>query len=257
MGTINAAIETRNLSFGFNGRQVLTDVSVEFPESRFSIVLGRNGSGKSTLLRILAGLLPHCKGEILVHGTSLHRFSNRERAGRIGFLGQKHKSVFPFSVEEVILTGRAAHVRYVPGCKDREAARKALHQAGIFHLRDRIYTELSGGEQQLVMIARLLAQEPQILLLDEPVSHLDYSNQIKIISLIKQLVKDGLTVIAVMHDPNLAFMFGEHFFFVNDSKVYTVEGKEPWKDPLVHDVFYEHLTFIPHGDKVVFIPSIQ
>lgn len=257
MGTLNKAVEIKNLSFGYNGHQILQNVDVDFFRNEFTVILGRNGSGKSTLLRLMAGLLPHCTGDIKINGTQHNRLSNPVRDAKIGFLAQNHKAVFPFSVQEVVLTGRAAFINYLPGKTDHKIALDALEKTGIIHLKNRIYTELSGGEQQMVMIARLLARQPEILLLDEPISHLDYNNQIRIIHLIKELIKEGLTIISVLHDPNMAFLSGDKFVFVHNGKVEHYHGKEPWKAPLVSEIFHHNLTFIPHGEKVVFIPLLQ
>ena len=118
-----------------------------------------------------------------------------------------------------MLTGRAAYVFSLPGRRDREKADQAIAEVGIEALRDRPYTELSGGERQLVMIARVLAQEPRVILLDEPLSHLDLANQVRFLRLVKKLTAGGLTVLAVLHDPNLAFLSGDHFVFLKDGRV--------------------------------------
>lgn len=251
------AVEITNLSFGYHQHPILSNVNVDFYHNQFTVILGRNGSGKSTLLRLMAGLLPHCQGEIKINGVAIQKSFNAVKEAKVGFLAQKHKVVFPFTVEEVVLTGRAAFINWLPGKEDRKITLDSLARIGIMHLKNRIYTELSGGEQQLVMIARLLAGQPEILLLDEPISHLDYNNQIHFIHLIKELVKEGLTIIAILHDPNLAFLAGNRFVFIHNQMVQSHDGHEPWTAPLVKEIFHDNLTFIPHGDKVVFIPSLQ
>ena len=159
-------------------------------------------------------------------GKDLNRLSLSERGKLIGFLPQFHNPVFPFTVREVVLTGRAAYVFSQPGRRDREKADQAIAEVGIEELRDRPYTELSGGERQLVMIARVLAQEPRVILLDEPLSHLDLANQVRFLGLVKKLTAGGLTVLAVLHDPNLAFLSGDHFVFLKDGQVReTAEGR--------------------------------
>ncbi|WP_218916650.1 ABC transporter ATP-binding protein [Alkaliflexus imshenetskii] len=253
----NNIIEITNLSFGYRNQQILKEVSVAFPANEFSVILGRNGSGKSTLLRLIAGLLPHCKGAIRINGIELNNLSSAHRAYLVGFLQQSHKPVFPFTVKDVVLTGRAAFIGYLPTKEDHIAVDDAMERTAITHLQSRLYTELSGGEQQLVMLTRLIAQQPDILLLDEPISHLDYNNQIHIIKLIKQLVNDGFTIISVLHDPNMAFLFGDRFFFVDDQKVYADNSSEPWKSPLIHKVFHNSIVPVPHAGKMLFIPSLQ
>ena len=253
----NNTIEIKHLSFSYRDHRILKDVSVTFPSNEFSVILGRNGSGKSTLLRLIAGLLPHCKGAIRINGIELNELNNASRARMVGFLSQNHKPVFPVAVKDVVLTGRASYIGYLPKKEDKRIVEEAMERTGISQLKNRLYTELSGGEQQMVMLTRLIAQQPGILLLDEPISHLDYNNQIHIIRLIKQLVSDGLTIISVLHDPNMAFLFGDKFFFVDDQQVFTDETSEPWKTPLIRKIFHDSIISVPHGEKMLFIPSLQ
>jgi iron complex transport system ATP-binding protein len=247
-------IEVKRLSFAYGDHKVFSDVSLSIPGNQFTVFMGQNGSGKSTLLRLMAGLIPYNTGSVLINGQELRDLRPDKRAGSIGFLAQKHRAVFPFTVEEVVLTGRAARVAYIPTRKDIQVTREAIEMAGIEHLKDRLYTELSGGEQQLVMIARTLAQQPEIILFDEPVSHLDYNNQIKIMGLIRQLINQGLTIVAVLHDPNLAFHFGDRFVYIHNRNVYEVKEGKPWEHKLVRDVFHEDIEIITYKGKCVFVP---
>ena len=157
----------------------------------------------------------------------------------------------------MVLTGRAAYISYLPDENDRMEAEKAISLCGIGHLKNRYYTELSGGEQQLVMIARALAQHPEILLLDEPISHLDYSNQLRIIRLIKQLVDEGITVLAVLHDPNMAFLFGDYFVFVHEHHVHPVIGCKAWEHALIPDIFHNDILKMEYEGKSFFIPRLK
>ena len=174
----------------------------------------------------------------------------------LGFLPQHHKPVFPFKVSEVVLTGRASYIQFTPNRRDEYQVDKALELVGIASLRNRIYSELSGGEQQLVMIARLLAQQPKILLLDEPISHLDYYNQIRILKLIKELVSKDITVVAVLHDPNMAYLFGEKFIYVHDGQVHEVNDQNAWEHQLVNKIFDNQLFPVEHQGKYIFIPQV-
>lgn len=254
---MNNIIEVRNLSFAYGERKVLCNVDIRIPAGKFTVVIGRNGSGKSTLLRLMAGLIPLQKGSVNIAGKALQGLTARERARQIGFLSQQHKAVFPFTVREVALTGRAAHVAWMPSRRDREIALEAIETTGIRHLENRIYTELSGGEQQLVMIARTLAQQPEVILLDEPGSHLDYNNQLHILKLCRQLVRKGMTVVAVLHDPNMAFGFGEHFVFVHNTKVVTADQKEASGHPALMDIFHGGLEQVSVSGRRFFIPDVK
>lgn len=255
MEQLNKAIRVTGLSFAYDGFAVLQDVNVEIETGKLTFILGRNGSGKSTFLRILAGLLPVQQGNAAILGVDSKLLSNIERARIMGFLNQQHKPVFPFSVEDVLLTGRAGFVKFIPGKSDRQAVLLAMEKAGILHLKFRKYTELSGGEQQLVMIARVLAQEPKILLLDEPTSHLDFCNQSHLLALLKKLSSEGLTVVAVLHDPNLAFIYGDDFLFAKDKQIiHSGDSMNAWDLAFLKTIYHGNLHTIPYKGRALLIP---
>ncbi len=177
-----------------------------------------------------------------------------ERAKQIGFLPQSHYPVFPFTVEEVVLTGRAAYIFSTPTNKDREKAENAIRRIGIEDLRKRPYTELSGGERQLVLIARVLAQEPKIMLLDEPLSSLDLSNQAKMLNLLKGLVASGLTVVAVLHDPNVAFRYGDHFIFLKNGVIREPEEMNGvLNSQVLTDVYGIKIEMVPFRNRFLVV----
>lgn len=252
------AISIQKLCFSYREKQILYDVDLEIETGKLSFILGQNGTGKSTLLKIIAGLLNAQCGSISVFGNNSNTMSYPERAKIIGFLNQQHKAVFPFSVEDVVLTGRAAYVNYIPKAIDKKIASEAIEKTGIEHLRHRIYTELSGGEQQLVMIARLLAQQPKILLLDEPTTYLDFTNQSHLLNLLKKLVSEGLTIVAVMHDPNLAFMFGDDFLFMKDKKVIrSGDSLRAWDTAFLRTIYHNRLETIPYNGRAFLVPFMN
>jgi len=256
MEQLNKAVRVSGLSFAYSGRVILEDVNFDIGAGKLTFILGQNGSGKSTLLKLLSGLLSGNKGLIEISGKDIKKLTFQERSRLTGFLNQQHKAVFPFSVEDVVLTGRAGFVNFIPRQADVTAANSALEKAGIMHLKTRLYTELSGGEQQMVMIARLLAQNPQILLLDEPTTHLDFSNQSHLLRMLKHLVMEGLTIIAVVHDPNLAFMFGDDFLFVNEKKVIrSGEKTDPWDSDFLATIYNRSVTTIPYKGRAILVPS--
>ena len=256
MGQITKAIEVRNLSFAYNQRKVLSEVNIDIEEKKLTFILGKNGSGKSTFLRILAGLLPYQHGIISIMGNDSSKLSFAERSKFVGFLNQQHKAIFPFTVEEVVLTGRAGYINFIPRKNDRQAADKAIERMGIDHLRHRIYTELSGGEQQLVMIARVLAQDPKILLLDEPTSHLDFTNQSHLLTLLKKLTNEGLTIVAVLHDPNLALLYGDDFLFLKDTHVIR-SNVDAWNIEFLKTVYHVNIEAIPYNGRALFVPAMN
>lgn len=253
-----AMIEIQALNFSYDeNKSVIFGVDLAVYRNLFTVILGQNGSGKSTLLKCMSGILPYHSGNIAVKGSELKHLSVKERAKIIAYLPQQHKPVFPFSVFDVVLTGRVSYVRQVPSKHDEYEALESIRTVGIEHLKGRIYSELSGGEQQLAMIARILAQKPEVLLLDEPISHLDYNNQIMVISMLKKLVAGGMTVVAVLHDPNMAFLCGDEFVYVHQSRVHKVTEKKPWQHPLTAEIFHNNIRFFEHSDTCVFIPQLS
>ena len=258
MATIDRThIELKNLSFGFHKETpVLSRVNCKIKAHAFTVIMGQNGSGKSTLLRVLGGIMPYFSGSIRVNGRELSGMKSKERARLIGFLGQHHKAVFPFKVSDVVLTGRTPYIDFFPGKRDVLVADEAMEMVGVSSLRNRVYSELSGGEQQLVLIARILTQQPEILLLDEPISHLDYNNQLRIIKMIKKLVGERVTIVAVLHDPNMAYLFGDHFIYVHDKTAHEVQGNA-WEHALVGEIFHDDLQVIEHDGKFVFMPHLS
>ncbi len=256
MGNMNDALRVERLSFRYGKRLVLDDIHLVMREGTFTVLLGKNGSGKSTLLRVMAGLAQCGSGKIELLGKDLRSLSASSRARILGFLPQQHRPVFPFSVEDVVLTGRACHVTLIPGKKDREKAFEAMDRVGIMHLAGRSFTELSGGEQQMVMIARVLAQEPRIILLDEPTAHLDFVNQARLLDLIRELVDSGLTVAAVLHDPNLAFLYGDEFVFLKNGRLQSVSSSQkPWDGSLLNAVYEMDVHTVPYGKRALVIPG--
>lgn len=250
-------IHIKNLSFGYHEHLIFDNVSVDIPGGKLTVIVGRNGSGKSTILRLIAGMLKPNKGSIQILGKDLGELSISEVARMVGFLAQSHYPVFPFTVEDVVLTGRASYIFSTPGEHDREEALRAISQMGIEELRKRPYNELSAGEQQLVMIARVLAQKPRVLLLDEPTSHLDLPNQVMLLSMVKDLISSGLTVIIVIHDPNMGFMYGDNFIFIKSGKIIKpTDENQPYDSTMLSDVFDMKIRIASDSGKSWIMPEI-
>lgn len=194
-----------NLRFSYRGPEVIRGVSLQVGSSLFVGIAGPNGAGKSTLLNLLTGYLTPNAGEITVHGKALQSMSRRAVAAAIAYVPQKSDVRFSFSVMEIVLMGRQPYVGLAAfdTAEDVEIAREAMETVGISHLADKAYDQLSGGEQQLTMIARAVAQRAPILLLDEPTSFLDLRHQWDVLKLLKQLTERGTTVVATLHDLNV------------------------------------------------------
>ena len=204
---------------------VLTDLSLEVPAGKVTAILGPNGTGKTTLLHIMLGLLKPVKGEVKVAGKAHREYSKRVLSQMIGLVPQFESIPFNFSVFEYVLLGRSPYLRplQLPGEKDLHISEEALRAAGISHLQEKPVTEISGGERQLVHISRALAQQTQILLLDEPTAHLDLENQNRILTLLSGMSNQGITTILTTHDPNAAIFAADHFVLMSQGNI-TAQG---------------------------------
>ncbi|MBC2859010.1 ABC transporter ATP-binding protein [Stappia sp. 28M-7] len=214
-------LATRALATGYRGRSVGRDITLAAGPGEVLCLLGPNGSGKTTLFKTLLGLIPSQGGEVLLDGTSLGRLPRAEIARKIAYVPQAHAIPFAFPAEEVVLMGRTARLGTFaqPGPRDREAAQAALARLGIADLAPQDYTRLSGGQRQLVLIARALAQETPLLVMDEPTASLDFGNQAKVLAEIAGLAGGGLTVILSTHDPDHAFAVGTRVALLHEGNV--------------------------------------
>ncbi|MDD4281385.1 MAG: ABC transporter ATP-binding protein [Candidatus Methanofastidiosa archaeon] len=215
---MNAAMSVSGLTFGYGESPVFADLSFSVEKGSILCILGPNGTGKSTLIKCLAGLLAPQGGAVEVDGTPLFSLRAHERARRIGYVPQAHSSTFPYTVLDMVSLGRAPHLGLfaAPSAADYGIARASLEAVGILHLGGRPSTEISGGELQLALIARVLTQQPNILLLDEPTAHLDFGNQMRILSVVRRLSRDGMTVVMSSHFPDHAFVASDTVAIMRD-----------------------------------------
>jgi len=211
-------LEGRKLSIGYPDRLVGEDLDVSLGKGEVLALLGPNGGGKTTLLKTLLGLIAPKAGAVHCDGRELGAYAVRERARIIAYVPQSHVATFAFTVEAVVLMGRTAHGTLFsrPSAHDRDVAAAMLERFGIAHLSDRPYTMISGGERQLVLLARALAQEPQFVVLDEPTASLDFGNQGKVMTQIRALAASGHGVLFTTHDPNHALRAADRAFLLRD-----------------------------------------
>lgn len=218
-------LQINNISCGYNSSTILKDISFSVAEKEILGIIGPNGSGKSTLVKTIASLLPPLSGEILFKENNIKNLTRNDLAKEITLL--KQTSVLPsFSVMDFVLTGRIPYRKsfsLAQTTDDYKIASKALHFTKAYHLKDKLITNLSGGEQQLCKIAKALTQEPTLLIMDEPNTGLDISHQIQIMNLIQTLnTKFGLTVIMVLHDLNLASRYCHRLALMKDQHIYKL-----------------------------------
>ena len=218
-------LEVSNLAFGFPRRTVGRDVSFSLRDGEVMCVLGPNGGGKTTLFRTLLGLLPPHGGTISLEGASLESLSRRQIAQQIGYVAQGHSAYFAFTVLDFVLMGRTAHVSVfsVPGRKDREVAERVLESLGIAALARRPVTEISGGERQLALVARALAQEPRLLVLDEPTASLDFGNRVRVLRELDRLRARGMTILFSTHEPDQALAHADRALLLADGRTLALD----------------------------------
>lgn len=204
-------LETKGLSCGYGRKTVVEDISMSVEGGEVLCLLGANGSGKTTFFKTILGLLEKQAGQVLVDGRDVEGWSPARRARLIGYVPQARGAVFPFRALDVVLMGRTSHLALFasPSEGDVEKAEAAMAMLDISYLKDQVYTRISGGEQQLVLLARALAQEPRILILDEPTTNLDFGRQFLVMERVKSLSRRGLTVILSTHFPEQSFFYAD------------------------------------------------
>ena len=224
MGMAEPAIEARDLRFSYGREPVIKDVSLACSTGELIGIIGPNGSGKSTLLRLLSGVLRPAGGEVRVRGKRIGDYVLRELAQTVAVVPQDTMIEFPFSVTEIVLMGRSPHLGGFAFEDDRDlqVARAAMQRAGVLHLAGRSVLELSGGERQRVILARALAQEASILLLDEPTAFLDIRHEVEIYDLLQDLQREGKSIITVLHDLNLAGLYCDRIALLKAGRLVRV-----------------------------------
>jgi iron complex transport system ATP-binding protein len=253
-------LSCRNLCFSFEKEPVLDRISFDVEKGRVYTVLGRNGSGKTTLIQCLDRILIPSSGGIYLDGTDLKCFSINEIARNISLVPQEHLDIFPYRVLDVVVMGRAPYLKSTatPGKEEYKAAGSALGALNAGTLAEKNFNRISGGERQIVMLARALAQSTRIMLLDEPTNHLDFKNQYHLLSTIKKLCRSkGISIVASMHDPNLASFFADWVIMIKNGRI-MVQGEA--QTVMTREnicTLYETKTtsVVMHNDRQIFFPE--
>lgn len=230
-------LEAANIRFSYNGHPVLSDVTFSIEPGKVVCVLGVNGAGKSTLLKCFNRILEPQTGTVLADGEDLSHFSRNRIARLIGYVPQRHPET-QLTVFEAVLMGRKPHIQWSLGPADYALVEETIKQMGIAHLAMRRVCDLSGGEIQKVIIARALAQSPEVLLLDEPTSNLDLKNQLEVMKLVRSVVKTkGLTAVIAIHDLNIALRFADSFIFLKNGQIHGICSKEELCSEIINQVY--------------------
>jgi len=216
-------IEVKNISFKYIDELILSNISFSIKKGDILAILGENGSGKSTLLKLILSFFKPLDGEVLIDNKNVHLYNKKSLAKKIAYVPQSSNLPFSYTVLEVVLMSRISYqsIFSTYSSKDKDIAIEALRHLEIEFLKDRFFCDLSGGQKQLVLIARALAQKAEILIMDEPSSSLDYSNELMLLSQIKKLSKKGFTIIQTTHNPNHAFLISSKTLLLKDKKVFA------------------------------------
>ena len=237
-------LNARGIEFKVGNKVLLEATSISFEANKFHVIMGSNGAGKTTLLRLLAGNTRPYQGEIILFDRSLDQYSNKELATRRAVLSQHYQITFPINVSDIVMMGRYPYYGNNPAKKDVAICKQAMQLMQVDEMAERDYNTLSGGEMQKVQMSRVLAQiwetdsEQKILFLDEPVSHLDMKYQHQLLQVAKDLCKKNVTVIAILHDINLALAFADRIIFMKSGAVVRdINNVKEINTALIKDVF--------------------
>jgi len=247
-------LRVENISAGYGNTEVLRDVSIQFEKGKVTAILGSNGSGKSTLLKVLDKILKPFKGTVYINGTRFNEISRKEWAKYVAYLPQRTDFVPHFTVFEAILLGRKPYITFEPTQEDFGTVERVIKDFQLQPFAFRKVHELSGGELQKVLIARALAQQPQVLLLDEPVNHLDPKNQMEILGALKGITEEmGLINITVLHDLNLALRFSDYFVFMKDGRIFSEGDITTITPSLVQNIYHISVELLQVKGKKVMV----
>ena len=245
-------LEVRDAHVGYEaGKAIQRFVNFTVESGEVCCVLGPNGCGKSTMFKSVLGLIPLLSGKTTVDGDDISKWSASRLADTMAYVSQSHTPPFPYQVKDVVLLGRINKVGYLgqPTANDYHIVENAMIDMGIYDLRDEVYTDISGGELQLVMIARALAQQPQMLVLDEPTAALDYGNVVRVIDKVRELAKKGFAVIMTTHSPDHAFMC--------NSNVLLLQKDNPMKFGRAVDIITERNMKQAYGVNVKIVEFVN
>lgn len=236
-------IQIEDVHYSYGSHQVLRGVSFSMEKGEFVCILGANGCGKTTLLKTILDFLTPQRGRVTLYGQDVHRMDERARARKIAYIPQYHTPPFPFAVRDVVLMGRTPHLGRVchPTPADERVARQAMERLGVLQYADQSYTALSGGQRQMVVIARALAQQPDLLIMDEPTSSLDFGNQYLVLAQVKQLAREGMGVLMVTHNPDHAVYCADRIVAMEEGKILAMGQAER----VIREQVMNHIYHMP------------
>jgi iron complex transport system ATP-binding protein len=243
------------IAFSYGARRVLESISLEVAKGEICSILGNNGAGKSTLLKCILGILRPRAGVVFLAGADTSRLSRMDLARRMGYVAQRDGEGGRLTVFDAVLMGRRPHIGWAAGARDLKVVEEVIGELNLGHLALRHLDELSGGELQKVMIARALAQEPGIMLLDEPTSNLDLRNQLEVMEILRRAVEErDIAALLAIHDVNLALRFSRKFILLSEGSVFACGGPEVIDEESMEKVYGVKVKVETRGDTRMVVP---
>lgn len=248
-------LQVEDIHFNYGKNQILKNISFDVEEGLLCGLFGPNGCGKTTLFKCCMKFLKFHKGSVVMDGIDIKNHRIEDMAKVVAYVPQEHKPPFPYLVKEVVLMGRTPHLGGFFGVKraDKKKALDALELLDISHLGEEPYNQLSGGQRQMVLIARAIAQETKLIFLDEPTSALDFSNQMKIWTLLRKVAEQGITILACSHDPNHVTWFCDKVVVMNNNGIISQGAPNHVITETILDEIYQNMCTIRSLDKVKMI----
>lgn len=248
-------IDIKNIDFAYKNNLVLSQVTTSIKRGDFVAFVGPNGSGKSTLIRCIDGILKPKKGTVCFNNKELYKLGREEIAKVIAYVPQYEEHALSVTVYDTVLMGRKPYIGWRPTKKDHAMVLRVLKMLHLEPVALESVNELSGGQRQRVLIARALAQEPMVLLLDEPTANLDLKHSLEVLSLLKKLTMKSIAVIIAIHDLNLAARYCNHIILINNGKIFAEGGREILTPENIHKLYGVDVKIIDDGEHIVFIPK--
>lgn len=249
-------LQVNNISFSYkNGFPALKNISFLSQAGDMLAIVGQNGSGKSTLLKCLNRILKINTGSIRLGETPLHSLSPEQLARIIAYIPQTEEYITDLSVFDTVLLGRKPHIRYTPTPQDLETVSRLLTRLELETIAMRPLSTLSGGQRQRVFIARALAQQPQILLLDEPIANLDINHQMKVLKLLQQLADGGMNILLTIHDINMAARFCNNVLMLKQGELFAAGRQSAYTPENIQNLYDIQVDIIRHNDHICIIPQ--
>lgn len=248
-------INIEGLEFSYNGKPTLRNMNLNINRGEFLSIIGPNGSGKTTFLKCINRILNPKSGSIFIDEYDLNKLNRKDIAKCIGYIPQAERGAFPITVFDTVLMGRKPHIKWIPGSSDLKIVSDVIEMLGLADFSMKNINELSGGQRQKVIIARALAQQPRILLLDEPTSSLDLKHQLEVLDITREQANNDVTVIMSVHDLNLAARYSDKIIMMKDGEIFQGGGTEILTPENIEPVYGVSVDVRRESDQIWILPK--